>query len=140
MLLIVDEEALTGLAGYYIRLPDWAFDAYGDLLAACDTHGVVWIGGKTTFVASDEVSAQFQYEIRVDEIVAVDVDGRVRAEGALQLDRPLQEMYGGVYFPIPTPLENFLVPKGSEEIRLNLHCEWIDMQTKKLWEAERPAA
>ena len=140
LLLIVDEEAVTGLAGYYIRLPDWAFDAYGDLLAACDTHGVVWIGDKTTFVASDEVSAQFQYEIRVDEIVAVDVGGRVRAEGALQLDRPLQEMYGGVYFPIPMPLENFLVPKGSEEIRLNLHCEWIDMRTKKLWEAERPAA
>ena len=83
LLLIVDEEAVTGLAGYYIRLPDWAFDAYGDLLAACDTHGVVWIGDKTTFVASDEVSAQFQYEIRVDEIVAVDVGGRVRAEGAL---------------------------------------------------------
>ena len=140
LLLIVDEEAMTRLAGYYIRLPDWAFDAYGDLVAACDTHGVVWIGDKMTFVASDEVSAQFQYEIRLDEIVAVNVDGRARAEGALELERPLQEMFGGVYFPIPMPLEKFLVPKGSEEIRLNLHCEWIDMRTKKLWEAERPAA
>ena len=140
LLLIIDEEAVTSLAGYYIRLPGWAFDAYGDLLAGCDTHGVVWIGNKMTFVGSDEVSAQFQYEIRLDEIVAVDVSGRSRAEGVLELDRPLQEMFGGVYFPIPNTLEGFLVPKDNEEIRLDLHCEWIDMRTKKMWEAERPAA
>ena len=93
-----------------------------------------------TFVGSDEVSAQFQYEIRLDEIVAVDVGGRSRAEGALELDRPLQEMFGGIYFPIPKALETFLVPNDNEEIRLDLHCEWIDMRTKKLWEAEKPAA
>ena len=140
LLLIIDEEAITSLAGYYIRLPSWAFDAYGDLLAGCDTHGVVWIGNKMTFVGSDEVSAQFQYEIRLDEIVAADVGGRSRAEGALELDRPLQEMFGGVYFPIPSSLESFLIPNGNEEIRLDLHCEWIDMRTRKMWEAERPAA
>ena len=140
LLLIIDDEAVTSFAGYYIRLPGWAFDAYGDLLTGCDTHGVVWIGNKMTFVGSDEVSAQFQYEIRLDEIVAVDVGGRSRAEGALELDRPLQEMFGGIYFPIPKTLESFLVPKDNEEIRLDLHCEWIDMRTKKLWEAEKPAA
>ena len=140
LLLIIDEESVTSFAGYYIRLPSWAFNAYGDLLAGCDTHGVVWIGNKMTFVGSDEVSAQFQYEVRLDEIVAADVDGRFRAEGALELDRPLQEMFGGVYFPIPNPLERFLVPKDNEEIRLDLHCEWIDMRTKKLWEAEETVA
>ena len=140
LLLIIDEESVTDFAGYYIRLPGWAFDAYGDLLAGCDSHGVVWIGNKMTFVGSDEVSAQFQYEIRLDEIVAVDVGGRSRAEGALELDRPLQEMFGSIYFPIPKALEAFLVPKDSEEIRLDLHCEWIDMRTRKLWEAEKPAA
>ena len=140
LLLIIDEESVTSFAGYYIRLPGWAFNAYGDLLTGCDTHGVVWIGNKMTFVGSDEVSAQFQYEIRLDEIVAVDVGGRSRAEGALELDRPLQEMFGGIYFPIPMVLETFLVPNDNEEIRLDLHCEWIDMRTKKLWEAENPAA
>lgn len=138
LLLIADEDHKTGLAGYYIRLPSWAFDAYGDLVAGCDSHGVVWAGNKMTFVASDGVSAQFQYEIRLDEIVSADVDGVARAEGALELDRPLQEMFGGVYFPIPASLERFLVPRGSDEIRLDLHCEWIDMRTRKLWEAETP--
>ena len=88
------------------------------------------------FVASDGVSAQFQYEIRLDEIVATKVDGVMRAEGALELQRPLQEMFGGLYFPIPDVLESFLVPRGGDEIRLELHCEWIDMRTGKLWETE----
>ena len=136
LLLIVDEDQKADdVAGYYIRLPDWAFGAYGDLLPGCDSRGVVWVGNKLTFVASDGVSAQFQYEIRLDEIVASEVDGELRAEGALELERHLQEIFGGVYFPIPAELERFLVPAGEREIRLDLHCEWIDMRTRKLWEA-----
>jgi len=61
------------------------------------------------------------------------MDGVVRAEGAIQLEQPLQEVYDGIYFPIPKPLENFIVPKGDEEIRLELHCDWIDMRTAKHW-------
>lgn len=140
LLRIIDEDHTTDLEGYYIRLPETAFKAYGDLLPECDSHGVVWVGNKVTFVASDDVSAQFQYEIRLDEIVAADVDGTLRPEGVLELDRPLQEIYDGVYFPIPATLEKFIVPVGNEEIRLDLHCEWIDMRTAKLWEADVSAA
>ena len=113
LLNIVDEEERTGMGGFYIRLPDRAFDAYGDLVGGCDGRGVVWAGNKVMFVASDGVSAQFQYEIRLDEIVATKVDGVMRAEGALELQRPLQEMFGGLYFPIPDVLESFLVPRGG---------------------------
>ena len=136
LLLIVDEDRKTGLGGYYIRLPRPAYDAYGDLVIGCDSQGVVWAGNKVMFVASDGVSAQFQYDIRLDEIVAREVDGVPRAEGALELKRPLQEMFEGVYFPIPESLERYLVPRGSQKIRLDLHCEWVDMRTRKLWEAE----
>ena len=135
LLLIVDEDARTDVSGYYIRLPDWAFDAYGDLVLDCDTRGLVWTGNRVTFVASDGVSAQFQYDIRLDEIVSVDVGGAVRAEGALQLVRRLQSLFGGLYFPIPKVLTRFLVPSASEEIRLDLHCEWVDMRSRQLWEA-----
>ena len=140
LLQIVDEDGTTGLAGYYIRLPDRAYDAYGDLVAGCDSNGVVWIGNKMTFVASDGVSAQFQYEIRLDEIVATEIDGTLRAEGAMELDRPRQELFEGLYFSIPGSLERFLVPKGEEEIRLNLDTDWIDMRTGKLWEVETPTS
>lgn len=133
ILQIVDEHGATGLAGFYIRLPDTAFSAYGDLLPECEGRGVVWAGNKIMYVASDAVSAAFQYEIRLDELVAATLNGQVRAEGALQLERPLQEMYNGIYFPIPEPLARFLVPQGNAEIRLELHCDWIDTRTAKHW-------
>ena len=133
ILHIVDDQGATGLAGVYIRLPDTAFRAYGDLLPECESRGVVWAGNKILYVASDAVSAAFQYEIRLDEVVTANLNGVIRAEGAVQLERPLQEMYGGIYFPIPAALEPFLVPKGDAEIRLELHCDWIDMRTAKHW-------
>lgn len=139
LLHIIDEQAATGLSGFYIRLPDSAFAAYGDLLPECDSRSVVWIGNKIQYVASDTVSAAFQYEIRLDEIVAADVNGVPRAAGAIALDHPLQEMYKGLYFPIPVPLERFLVPRDGAEIRLELHCDWIDMRTAKHWTSKESA-
>lgn len=136
ILNILDDTGQTGLSGYYIRLPESAFKAYGDLLPECESRGVVWAGNKILYVASDTVSASFQYEIRLDDIVTADVEGSSRAEGALPLNRPFQEIYDGVYFPIPEPLESFLVPMGNNEIRLELHCDWIDMRTAKHWAAE----
>lgn len=133
ILHIVDEQGATGLGGFYIRLPDSAFSAYGDLLPECDSRGVVWAGNKIMYVASDTVSAAFQYEIRLDEVVAADHNGSIRAEGALALDKPLQEIFAGIYFPVPSCLERFLVPHGDAEIRLELHCDWIDMRTAKHW-------
>ena len=133
ILQIVDEHAATGLGGFYIRLPDSAFNAYGDLLPECESRGVVWAGNKIEYVISDAVSAAFKYEIRLDEVVATSVDGQARAEGAARLDRPLQEMYAGLYFPIPSALERFMVPRGEDELRLELYCDWFDIRTAKHW-------
>ena len=83
-------------------------------------------------MASDTVSAAFRYEIRLDELVVVAENGDKRAEGAIELLRPFQE-FDGIYFPIPSSLEPFLVPAGDEEIRLELDCDWIDMRTAMHW-------
>ena len=99
----------------------------------CESRGVVWAGNKIEYVVSDAVSAAFKYEIRLDEVVAAAVNGNMRAEGALPLERPLQEMYEGLYFPVPVPLERFLVPRGNTEIRLELYCDWFDIRTAKHW-------
>jgi hypothetical protein len=140
ILQIVDEHTSTGIEGYYIRLPDTAFAAYGDLLPECDSRGVVWAGNRILYVASDTVSAAFQYEIRVDEVVSANVSGSMRAEGALELDRPLQQLFEGLYFPIPASLEGFLVPTGEKEIRLELHCDWVDMRTSNHWVSANSSA
>ena len=133
ILHIIDDQGTTDLAGFFIRLPDTAFRAYGDLLPDCESRGVVWAGNKILYVASDTICAAFQYEIRLDEVIIPKINGVVRAEGAIQLDQPFQEMYGGLYFPIPEPLQTYLVPQADEEIRLELHCDWIDMRTAKHW-------
>ncbi|MXZ01838.1 hypothetical protein F4Y93_14790 [Candidatus Poribacteria bacterium] len=136
LLCIVDQDEAMGLADYYIRVPDTAYRAYGDLLQSCESRGLVWAGNKVTYVASDTVSAAFQYEIRLDELVISDFVGEPRAEGTVEIRQPLQEIFDGIYFPIPGPLEPFLIPKGDQEIRLELYCDWIDMRTAKHW---RPA-
>lgn len=139
LLRIIDNQSTTGVGGYYIRLPDTAFMAYGDLLPDCDSRGVTWGGNKILYVASDTVSAAFQYEIVLDEIVSTTVNGAIRSEGAVELDRSLQEMYGGLYFPIPGVLERFLVPQGEEKILLRLNCDWFDMRTARHWAAKESA-
>lgn len=140
ILRIVDDGGATGIGGYYIRLPDSAFNAYGDLLPDCESRGIVWAGNKIEYVVSDAVSAAFKYEIRLDQVVAaVTSGGEARAEGALPLNRPLQEMFGGLYFPIPSPLESFLVPRTDTEIRLELFADWFDIRTAKHWTPKEPA-
>lgn len=80
------------------------------------------------------MSAEFQYEIRLDEIVRASIGGVTRVEGAIQLERPPQEVCDGLYFPTPEPLQHLLVPSDSGEIRLELHCDWLDMRTAKHWD------
>ena len=133
ILRIIDERDTDDVNGYYIRVPESAFIVYGDLLQSCDSLGLVWHANNITFVASDSVSAAFQYQIELDEIIAPAIDGFKRAEGAIPLDKSLQEIFEGIYFHIPPQLEQYLVPFGDQEIRLELQCEWIDMRTAKHW-------
>ena len=133
ILCIVDQDRSMGLADFYIRVPDAAYKAYGDLLQFCESRGLVWVGNKITYVASDTVSSAFQYEIRLDELVVTEINGYRRAEGSIELTQPLQEIFEGMYFPIPGPLEAFLVPQGDQELRLELYCDWLDLATARQW-------
>jgi molecular chaperone HtpG len=133
ILKIVDEHHQTDLAGHYIRLPDTAYRAYADLIQEYDHRGVMWGGNKIGYVASDAMSASFQYEIRLDEVIAVQDGTTTRAEGAQQITKPLQLMFDGLYFPIPVPLERYLVPVGEISIRLQVDCDLFDMKTARHW-------
>ncbi len=71
--------------------------------------------------------------MRWDEVVAAEMEGVPCAEGSVPLDRPLQEMFKGLYFPIPASFERCLVPRGDSEIRLQLNCDWFDVRTTCDW-------
>lgn len=135
LLHIQGDKEFSHIIGYYIRLPEPATKAYGDVIKECDNRGVVWAGNKILFVASDGVTTAFQFEIRLDcLIVTAKEDGKESVEGADELERPLQELKEGLYFPIPSILERNLVPHGDEEIRIEVSSgDWIDMRTAHAW-------
>lgn len=136
ILHIQGDEEFKDIIGYYIRLPDPATRAYGDVIKECDNRGVVWAGNKILFVASDGVSSAFQFEIRLDHlIVTSSATGEQSVEGAEELLRPIQELSEGLYFPIPQVLEPNLVPEGDDEIRIEVTSgDWIDMKTAHAWQ------
>ena len=58
-------EDFRGLDGYYLRIPNSASQAYGDVIIASDDHGAVWMGNKILLLASDGLSSAFQFEVRL---------------------------------------------------------------------------
>ena len=130
---IVGDVGASEVAGYYIRLPNSAFLAYGDLVQECDSLGVVWAGNKLVYIASDTISSAFQYEIRLDELAIVETGGGRRVEGAMEIEAALQSMFGGLYFFVPGVLQRFLIPQGSQQIRIRLYSEWTDLRTARRW-------
>lgn len=135
LLRIVGDEAFTEILGYYIRIPDGAAVAFGDVIKECDGRGVLWGGNKILFVASDNISSSFQFEIRLDHLIVTAENGeQSTVEGAKELQRPIQEMNEGLYFPIPEQLEKVLVPDGDQEVRIEVSTgEWIDTETAHSW-------
>ncbi len=105
------------------------------MIQQCDTRAAVWAGNKLMFVASDAISTAFQYEIRLERLVTTSSEAGPVAGGAAEISRPLQGLFGGLYFPIPEPLEEYLVPRGGGEVRIEVRCDWIDFLSARAWEA-----
>ena len=120
------------LDGYYLRIPNSASMAYGDMIIASDDHGAVWVGNKILLVASDAVSTAFQFEIRLDELI-IDADTGALSQGAGVIRRSVQQLFGGLYFPLPAELERYLVPMGNQEIRIEVRCDWLDFAGSRSW-------
>ncbi len=137
LIRIEGSDEFAELFGYYLRIPNSAFIAYGDVIQQCDARGVIWAGNKILFVVSDAISSAFQLEVRLDRIIAPP-EGAGFAGGAVDMDRPAQGLFGGLYLPLPVELEDFLVPSGADEIRIELRCDWIDFSSARKWEAHEP--
>lgn len=132
---IEGSEEFSDLSGHYLRIPTTASIAYGDVIQQCESRGAIWAGNKIMFVASDAISTAFQFEIRLDRIIATGGENGPVAGGSAETTQPLQALFGGLYFPIPQPLEAFLVPSSGQEIRIEVRCEWIDFTSARAWEA-----
>ena len=127
-------EDFSKLNGYYLRIPNSASEAYGDLIVTSDDHGAVWVGNKVLLVASDGISTAFQFEIRLDQLLIVPGSESL-SQGAVAIDRSIQQLFGGLYFPLPNDLEEILVPIGDQVIRIEVWCDWLDFAGSRSWTA-----
>jgi molecular chaperone HtpG len=137
LLRIQGDEEFVDILGFYIRIPDSATAAFGDVIKQYENRGIVWAGNKILFVASDGISSAFQFEIRLEHVISTEAEGLRTIEGAEQAERSIQEVSDGLYFPLPKVLESVLVPKGAEEIRIEVSSgDWIDTKTAHAWRAK----
>jgi hypothetical protein len=135
IILIANAKVGTlSLDGFYLRVPETAYRAYGDLIPQCEDRAAVWAGDRILFVTSDGMNAAFQYEIRLDRLIVAG-DGVRQTCGSVELSKPVQQLFKGVYLPIPPLLEKFLVPTQKQEVRILVNCDWIDMASSKRWTA-----
>ena len=123
-----------GLDGYYLRVPNSASQAYGDVIIASDDHGAVWMGNKILLLASDGISSAFQFEVRLDQLLLAS-DRQSLSQGAVAIEGSIQQLFGGLYFPLPTELEKHLVPIGDQVILIEVLCDWLDFAGSRGWEA-----
>ena len=122
------------LDGYYLRVPNGASAAFGDLIVDCDDRGAVWMGNKISLVASDAISTAFHFDIQLDRLLVTTGSGLL-SHGAVELNRPIQQIFGGLYFPVPDELEEYLVPVGNQEIHIRVQCDLVDFAGSRGWEA-----
>ena len=129
----------AGLDGYYLRIPNSASVAYGDVIVASEDHGAVWMGNKILLLASDGLSSAFQFEVRLDRLLLT-ADATSLSQGAVAIEGSIQQLFEGLYFPLPSELETYLVPTGNQEIRIEVLCDWLDFASSRSWEAREVGA
>ncbi len=134
LVVIRGSEEFSDLFGYYLRIPKSASVAYGDVILQCEERAAVWAGNGITLFASDGISTAFHFYVHLDQLIIIAGSVASESSGALQMKRPVQALYGGLYFPIPSVLESFLVPGPNQEIRIEVQCEWTDYSTARTWE------
>ncbi|MDC0935216.1 ATP-binding protein [Pirellulales bacterium] len=138
LLHITGTDEFADILGYYLRIPDSATAAFGEVIRQYEYRGASWGGNTILFVASDRGSSAFQFEVRLEHVViTVDENQIPSAEGAEEIHRSIQEIAGGMYFPLPTVLEPSLVPSGDEEIHIEVTSgNWIDTTSSQAWRAK----
>jgi hypothetical protein len=104
------------------------------VIIASDDHGAVWMGNKILLLASDGLSSAFQFEVRLDQLLLT-ADRQSLSQGAVAIEGSIQQLFGGLYFPLPTELERHLVPIGDQVVRIEVLCDWLDFAGSRGWEA-----
>jgi hypothetical protein len=131
LLRIVDETGVTGLSGYYLRIPESAASAFDEILQSLSTFVVVWFANRVTWQVSDLKSTAFLFDVTLDRLIATE------SHGAVELPQAKIQRYNGqIYFYIPEPLTPYLVPKtDTEAFKIEVRPELVDLTRARSWTA-----
>jgi len=136
ILRIVDETQKTGLEGFYIKLPQTATNAFGDLLKTFPSFVVVWFANRITWQISDLKSSAFLFDITLDKIITTANDGKL-SHGSEELSTlKIHSYLNSLYLFVPSSIEDFIIPKDNETpIKIEIRHELVDIEGARSWTA-----
>ncbi len=135
LLHIIDETGNTGLAGYYLRIPETATSAFGDIIRRFPQFAVVWFANRVTWQGCDPAGATaFLFDITLDRFIAADGDGPA-AHGALELSAAqLQTYEDHIYFFVPSSLQDRVIPQDAQDVvKIQVRHELVDLNRARAW-------
>jgi hypothetical protein len=136
ILQIIDETKNTGLEGYYIKLPQTATNAFGDLIKTFPSFVVVWFANRITWQVSDLHNSAFLFDIALDKIITSTSDGKL-SHGSEELSTLKIHSYSNsLYLFVSFPIVDFIIPKDNENpIKLEIRHELVDIEGARSWAA-----
>jgi hypothetical protein len=141
LLRIVDETGGTGLEGHYLKIPESATAAFGDIVRTFPQFAVVWFANHVTWQGCDPSnSTAFLFHVTLDRFVASS-DANMAAYGSMELPPSKLQIYEGqIYFFIPRGLEKWIVPQDATEVvKIELQHELVDLQRSRAWTSKETA-
>lgn len=136
ILRIIDETKSTGLDGYYIKLPQTATNAFGDLIKTFPSFVVVWFANRITWQISDLQSSAFLFDVTLDKIITTTSDGKL-SHGSEELSTLKIHSYSdSLYLFVPLPITDYIIPKDNKTpIKLEIRHELVDIEGERSWAA-----
>lgn len=138
LLRIVDDTGATGLQGYYLRIPESATSAFGDLIRTFDSFAVVWFANRVTWQGTDLKSTAFLFDVTLDRLIGDKATG-APAHGATELPSARIHNYNNqIYFYIPPEVQNYIVPTSeAEAVKIELTHELVDLGRARSWTSKQ---
>jgi molecular chaperone HtpG len=134
LLRIIDETKTTGLDGYYLRIPETATGAFGDLIRTFPTFVLIWFANRITWQGSDLKSTAFLFEVTLESLIPGNTATEV-AYGAVNLGPSKIQMYNEqIYFFISPAIQDQLVPKSDNEpVKIEITHRLLDLGKPRSW-------
>jgi molecular chaperone HtpG len=134
ILNIVDETGSTGLAGYYLRIPESATAAFGDIIRAFPSFAVVWFANRVTWQGSDLSSTAFIFDVTLDRFLTAQGSSEP-AHGSIDLNLQQVRTYEDqIYFLIPPILRDRIVPQNADDlVKIKIQHELVDLRRPRAW-------